>query len=131
MSSYKSSIILDEEKIDKSINLYTKLIKKDNKLKINLGYILLDYIDDKYINLEIQHRYNYIKIYYDINMNDNTFIYLLNNSKKYIDKDKLKNYLLEEINNINKKEFNDISSDLFISSIENWFDHSYCDDVFL
>jgi hypothetical protein len=64
-------------------------------------------------------------------MNNNTFIYLLNNSKKYIDTEKLKNYLLEEINYINKKEFNDISSDLFISSIENWFDHSYCDDVFL
>jgi hypothetical protein len=131
MSSYISSIILDEEKIDKSINLYTKLIRKDNKKIINLGYILLDYIDDEYINLEIQYRYNYIKIYYDINMNNNTFIYLLNNSKKYIDTEKLKNYLLEEINYINKKEFNDISSDLFISSIENWFDHSYCDDVFL
>ena len=79
MSSYNLSITLDEPIIDKKFSLYTKLIKKENKIKINLGYILLDYVDDIYINLEIQYKYVYIKIYYNAKTVDDTFIFLLNN----------------------------------------------------
>ena len=131
MSSYNLSITLDEQIIDKKFSLYTKLIKKENKIKINLGYILLDYVDDIYINLEIQYKYVYIKIYYNAKTVDDTFIFLLNNKKYNIHKDKLKIFLLKEIDRIDKTDFYNISSDLFIDSIEYWFNHSYCDDVFL
>jgi len=131
MSSYNLSITLDEPIIDKKFSLYTKLIKKENKIKINLGYILLDYVDDIYINLEIQYKYVYIKIYYNAKTVDDTFIFLLNNKKYDIHKDKLKIFLLKEIDRIDKTDFYNISSDLFIDSIEYWFNHSYCDDVFL
>ena len=131
MSSYNLSITLDEQIIDKKFSLYTKLIKKENKIKINLGYILLDYVDDIYINLEIQYKYVYIKIYYNAKTVDDTFIFLLNNKKYDIHKDKLKIFLLKEIDRIDKTDFYNISSDLFIDSIEYWFNHSYCDDVFL
>lgn len=132
LSSYKSSIIMDEpDKIQKEFILESKLVKKI-KLKYNLlGNILLEYVDDIYIILEIQYKNNYIKIYYNSNTNNQTFLYLLNHNKYYIQIDKLKIFILRELDRIDKEDFYDVTYDLFIDSIEYWFNHTYSDDVFL
>jgi len=132
LSSYKSSIIMDEpDKIQKEFILESKLVKK-TRLKYNLlGNILLEYVDDIYIYLEIQYKNNYIKIYYNNKTNNQTFLYLSNHNKYYIQIDKLKIFILRELDKIDKKDFYNVTYDLFIDSIEYWFNHSYSDDVFL
>lgn len=123
---------MDEpDKIQKEFILESKLVKKI-RLKYNLlGNILLEYVDDIYIILEIQYKNNYIKIYYNSKTNNQTFLYLSNHNKYYIQNDKLKIFILRELDRIDKKDFYDVTYDLFIDSIEYWFNHTYCDDVFL
>ena len=123
---------MDEpDKIQKEFILESKLVKK-TRLKYNLlGNILLEYVDDIYIYLEIQYKNNYIKIYYNNKTNNQTFLYLSNHNKYYIQIDKLKIFILRELDKIDKKDFYNVTYDLFIDSIEYWFNHSYSDDVFL
>lgn len=123
---------MDEpDKIQKEFILESKLVKKI-RLKYNLlGNILLEYVDDIYIILEIQYKNNYIKIYYNSKTNNQTFLYLLNHNKYYIQFDKLKIFILRELDRIDKGDFYEVTYNLFIDSIEYWFNHTYCDDVFL
>lgn len=105
LSSYKLSIIMEPDKIQKEFILESKLVKKI-KLKYNLlGNILLEYVDDIYIILEIQYKNNYIKIYYNSKTNNQTFLYLSNHNKYYIQNDKLKIFILRELDRIDKEDF--------------------------
>ena len=121
---------MEPDKIQKEFILESKLVKKI-RLKYNLDNILLEYVDDIYIYLEIQYKNNYIKIYYNNKTNNQTFLYLSNHNKYYIEIDKLKIFILRELDRIDKEDFYDVTYDLFIDSIEYWFNHTYCDDVFL
>jgi len=126
LSSYKSSIILDQLEPIKTIN--NKFVLQS---KINHGNIILEYFDDIYIILEIQYKNNYIKIYYDSKTNTQKFLYLINYNKYYIEIDKLKIFMIKELNKIKNYFIHNNKYDLFIDSIEYWFDNSYSNDVFL
>lgn len=126
LSSYESSIILDQLEPIKTIN--NKFVLQS---KINHGNIILEYFDDIYIILEIQYKNNYIKIYYDSKTNTQKFLYLINYNKYYIEIDKLKIFMIKELNKIKNYFIHNNKYDLFIDSIEYWFDNSYSNDVFL
>lgn len=126
LSSYKSSIILDQLEPNNTIN--NKFVLQS---KINHGNIILEYFDDIYIILEIQYKNNYIKIYYDSKTNTQKFLYLINYNKYYIEIDKLKIFMIKELNKIKNYFIHNNKYDLFIDSIEYWFDNSYSNDVFL
>jgi len=126
LSSYESSIILDQLEPNNTIN--NKFVLQS---KINHGNIILEYFDDVYIILEIQYKNNYIKIYYDSKTHTQKFLYLINYNKYYIEIDKLKTFMIKELNKIKNYFIHNNKYDLFIDSIEYWFNHTYCDDVFL
>ena len=126
LSSYESSIILDQLEPNNTIN--NKFVLQS---KINHGNIILEYFDDVYIILEIQYKNNYIKIYYDSKTHTQKFLYLINYNKYYIEIDKLKTFMIKELNKIKNYFIHNNKYDLFIDSIEYWFDNSYSNDVFM
>ena len=126
LSSYESSIILDQLEPNNTIN--NKFVLQS---KINHGNIILEYFDDLYIILEIQYKNNFIIIYYNNNTNNQKFLYLINYNKYYIEIDKLKTFMIKELNKIKNYFIHNNKYNLFIDSIEYWFDNSYSNDVFL
>lgn len=129
---YQDSITdsINDIYIDDYCKLYTELYEKKYP-KYKFGYINLTINYNKYIDIGIQYKETYIRIKYHKDLSERVFIYNKNNKLKYVEYEKLREYLLFEINNIRTDLFRNVKKNFFIDIIEYWFNKNYANDVFL
>jgi hypothetical protein len=100
--------------------------------KYNFGKIDLECDEDQcFLYLTIFKDDNMIKINYDKNREEDKFFIYKNKCMSHIIINRLKHYVLDEINRIDAKLFRDTPQKLFIDSIEAWFNPPIINDVFI
>lgn len=99
---------------------------------INRGRIYFECDDDKclfYLSIFLDNKT--IKISYDREREKNKFFIYKNNTFNHISIERLREYVLYEINLVDSTLFRNIKKSLFLDFIESWFNPAIINDVFI